>query len=77
MSVGSKGSPVQQRVTAGQSPVGAVLTLRDFFAAHAPTPHFAWVHSQESSSGKTFCQVLAAHAYEYADAMLAERERTS
>lgn len=83
MSAGSKGAPVQQRVTAGQSPVGAVLTLREYFAAHAPympdellavaLDDIAGVGRQASLAFTA--ALFAKWAYEYADAMLAERER--
>lgn len=75
MSVGSKGAPVQQRATAGQSPVVAVLTLRDFFAAKAAVGYLA-AHGNESANLPAPANV-ASYAYRVADAMLAEREGQS
>lgn len=49
------------------------MSLRDYFAAHAPEPGAEWINEQ-ISAGRAFDEVLATHAYEYADAMLKARE---
>lgn len=46
------------------------MTLRDWFATHAPEPPPTWWGGSKSCAG------YAVWAFQYADAMLAERERT-
>lgn len=52
----------------------AGMSLRDYFAAHAPMPHSAWISSATSSRQRTYEQVCAEYAYSYADAMLKARD---
>lgn len=46
------------------------MTLRDWFASRAPEPPVTWW-----GGGKIDCAGYALWNYQYADAMLAERER--
>lgn len=51
---------------------GAV-TLRDYFAAKALAALIANTDKEDKTRGKKAVPILAAYAYEYADAMLASR----
>lgn len=70
---GGPAFPFHHKYDSGDAREGDGLSLRDYFAAHAPMPHSAWIAS-ETVGGATFSQVLSKHAYEYADAMLKARE---
>ena len=50
------------------------MSLRDYFAAHAPYVTEDW-GNKHRAEGWTDAQLCAKWAHEYADAMLAEREK--
>jgi exopolyphosphatase/pppGpp-phosphohydrolase len=61
-------------------PVGG-MTLRDYFAAHAPVSDALVQAASEivndrlaDRAGDEWCRLIAAHCYRFADAMLAARE---
>lgn len=51
------------------------MTLRDYFAIHAPTPPEHRINLQRKLKLLSETEIRAALAYEYADAMLAERRK--
>ncbi len=51
------------------------MTLRDFFAAKALAGMLALPEKSHGNRGSAGVPILAAFAYEYADAMLAERAK--
>ena len=51
------------------------MTLRDYFAAHSPTPPDNWNRGYHLLNDDRAAKFRAKYAYEYADAMLAEREK--
>lgn len=59
-------------------PASGGMSLRDYFAAHAPTmPKTAFLDLERGneSGAQWMAKRLARWAYAYADAMLAEREK--
>ena len=66
----------QQQINAG--PQGG-LSLRDYFAIHAPAEYLAVMAAKVQEAGDNETEVatiMAAAAFMYADAMLAEREKS-
>jgi hypothetical protein len=66
------------------------MSLRDYFAAHAPQPTDALIMMERQSDRhrnphndsrkpkiRTETEIIASLKYEYADAMIAERERSN
>jgi hypothetical protein len=53
------------------------MTLRDYFAAHAPQPPDWWMkcYAADAQDLATVASVLAQWRHEYADAMLKERAK--
>lgn len=54
------------------------MSLRDYFAAHAPKPTDQWIADtmgERLPKGSHYVNALVSWAYFYADAMLAERRR--
>lgn len=57
-------------------PLLEMISLRDYFAAHAPPMDQQWWDDMRSDSGIVYReQALSDWAYTYADAMLAERAK--
>ena len=62
---------------------GAGMTLRDYFAAHAPVTPESWARDWMEVNGGNFddrtpgevAEIMASWCYYYADAMLAERSK--
>lgn len=50
------------------------MTLRDYFAAHAPAPPDWWIEGYPSSSLDEHGKLIAEWNWAYADAMLRARE---
>jgi hypothetical protein len=51
------------------------MTLRDYFAAKAMQAMITKSSGQDSTGGKAGVPLIAGYAYEFADAMLAERAK--
>lgn len=60
-----------------EKPIGSIsgMSLRDWFAGHAPTVNPACLDMETQRTGESQAQIIARLHFEYADAMLAERER--
>ena len=52
------------------------ISVRDYFAAKALAALIGYETKDEYNRGKKAVPMLAAYAYEYADAMLKEREKS-
>jgi hypothetical protein len=51
------------------------MTLRDYFAAKAMQAMIAKSNGQDKTGGKAGVPLISEYAYEFADAMLAERAK--
>ena len=55
-------------------PAADGMSLRDYFAAHAPAPNAQWL-ADSFGDGKARAEAIAAWRWYYADTMLVERKR--
>lgn len=51
------------------------MSLRDYFAAKAMQAMITKSHGQDAIAGKKGVPLIATYAYEYADAMIAEKNK--
>lgn len=54
---------------------GGGMTLRDYFAAHAPWARSSFLADPEDGAIERVAALMAKKAYAFADAMLAERSK--
>lgn len=79
------GGPAFPRSDGGVSVTHDGMSLRDYFAAHAPMTDNILQSANDVAMetapqtgeryGEAFCRLLTEHAYRYADAMLRAREK--
>ena len=62
-----------QEMVEARFPRAESVSLRDYFAAHAPEPPQWWSFLQREACGAERMAQEARWAYQWADAMLAER----
>lgn len=69
--------PIKDGGPAFPTAMGEGMSLRDYFATHAPPPPDWWIHSYADRANDldSVANVIAQWNYAYADAMLRERER--